>query len=177
MAGLCLERALAQASRKAVYVARDERVPDQVLWSWRHPGRICRRLELETPSHDSADRFDAAMYESCEAVLATQIGAKPEERSPGGTVQRSSHRLELPWAPSGDIEVATPTLTVAVLVRGLGRGSGMSRSTVSRSCWDIDEDVMGLRGAVWTACRSSACGRTRPPGRSDSTGGSCPKPS
>ncbi len=69
----------------------------------------------------------------------------------------------------------TSTRKVDDLVKALGCDSGVSKSTVSRICAEIEVDVAELRTRGLDTDRSSTCGWTRPTSAFESTATSSPR--
>ena len=69
----------------------------------------------------------------------------------------------------------TSTRKVDDLVKTLGCDSGVSKSTVSRICTQIDADVTVLGHAAWIISRSCTSGWTPPTSMFGRTDRSCPK--
>ena len=91
------------------------------------------------------DILTVALQELIEAELTATIGAAPGERSPELLEPRRRIDKAL-WAVIMTAYITgTSTRKVDDLVKALGCESGISKSTVSRICTQIDADVHGLR--------------------------------
>lgn len=105
-------------------------------------------------AHDDVFRrlLQAGLQDLVDAEAAAVIGAGRYERTPERTNRRNGKRLKTVATTAGEVELAIPKLRTGSFFpsllhprrrvdKALGNESGISRSTVSRICKDIDEDV------------------------------------